>query len=288
MKTATKTNNARFVFFGTAPLAIAILDELEQRGMKPTLIVAGVDKIDARTKKTIFPPEKEWALKREIDVAQPEKIDGAFLQQLEKETTDTCIVASYGKILPKALLDIPKHGILNVHPSLLPRLRGPSPIRSSILNDEKETGVTVILMDEKMDHGPVIAQKKVALPERPMHGLALDDLLAREGAILLADYLPRWLSGEVEPRRQNDDVATYCSFLSKEDGLIDLNADAYQNLLKIRAFEGWPGTFSFVEKQGKKIRIKIIDAHIEAGKLVLNRVVPEGKKEMSFEEFARR
>lgn len=288
-------NNIKFAFFGTAPLAGAVLSALEERGFVPSLVVAGSDSVDSRTKTAVSPPEKSWAIERDIEVVQPSKIDPTFVEMLASQEWDVFVVASYGKILPKALLDIPRHGTLNMHPSLLPRLRGPSPIRSAILNDEKEVGVSVMILDEQMDHGPLLAQKKIATPYWPMRGLELDDLLAREGAALLAAYLPLWIAAEVEPRPQHHDLATYCTMFKKEDGLIDLAGDARRNLLKIRAFEGWPGTFSYFEKGGpstssgqtKKIRVKIVDAHIQNDALILDRVIPEGKREMSFAEFSR-
>jgi methionyl-tRNA formyltransferase len=289
--TMTKEPHINFVFFGTAPLALGALDALEAAGYVPSLIVAGKDRIDSRTKAVIFPPEKSWALAHSIEVTQPGRIDADFLHFLKAHSSqlkaDVFIVASYGKLLPKALLDIPARGVLNVHPSLLPRLRGPSPIRSAILNDERETGISIIALDEEMDHGPIIAQKKVLVAEWPPHGKTLDDLLAHEGGRMLASILPLWIAGEVEAHPQNDDLATYCSTFKKEDGLIDLDTDSYQNLLKIRAFEGWPGTYTFIEHDGKQVRVKIIDAHIEGNALKIDRMIPEGKREMSFEEFTR-
>lgn len=292
LKTMTKVHIA---FFGTAPLAIQVLDALEHAGYMPSLIVAGPDTIEPRKKMIQFPPEKIWGIAHDIEVVQPKKIDTGFVGSLKTKEWDVFIVASYGKILPKALLEIPSHGVLNVHPSLLPRLRGPSPMRSAILNDEKEIGVSIILLDDEMDHGPIIAQKKVAISDWPPHGAELDARLAHEGAELLAVYLPKWLAGEIDAHEQNHDLATYCEMFRKEDGLIDLGGDARKNLLKIRAFEGWPGTYSFFEKDGtssasgqaKKIRIKILDAHLEGGALKIDRVVPEGKREMSYEEFLR-
>lgn len=284
-----------FVFFGTAPLAIGVLDALEGANFLPTLIVAGSDRVDSRSKEIVFPPEKKWAIDHNIEVAQPEKIDAEFTSKLKAESWQLFIVASYGKLLPKALLEIPARGVLNVHPSLLPRLRGPSPIRSAILTDECETGVSVILLDEELDHGPIIAQKKVHIPDWPPHGKELDDLLAYEGGKMLASILPLWIRGEVEAHPQNDDLATYCSEFKKEDGLIDIADDPYKNLLKIRAYEGWPGTYSFLETRStrsgqenrKKIRVKIIDAHLENGSLKVDRVIPEGKREMPYEKFIR-
>jgi methionyl-tRNA formyltransferase len=166
-------------------------------------------------------------------------------------------------------------------------LRGPSPMRSAILNDEKETGVSVMLMDEQMDHGPLIAQRKVAIEPWPPHGKTLEDRLAHEGGKLLAQILPLWLQGTIQPQEQNHDLATYTKKFTKEDGALDLGADPYQNLLTIRAFESWPGTYAFFERAGKRIRVQILDAHIEGKKLVIDIVKPEGKKEMSYADFLR-
>lgn len=251
------TNNIRFAFFGTRPLADGVLGALAAIGITPA---------------------KQWAA---ADIT-PE-----FLEELSKEEWDVFVVASFGSILPKAFLDIPKKGVVNVHPSLLPRLRGPSPIRSAILNDEKETGVSIMLLTEGMDEGPIIAQKKVALPEWPMHGRALDELLARKGGELLATVLPAWVAGDIEAREQNHDLATYCKIFKKEDGLLDLKDDAHQNLLKIRAFDGWPGTYTFFERAEKKIRVGILDAQLQGSKLLITKVKPEGKTEMPYEDFLR-
>ena len=284
-----------FAFFGTAPLAVEILDALQDAGSMPRLIVAGPDTVEPRKKTVLFPPEKSWAIEHDVEFVQPQKIDAGFISSFASKKWDVFVVASYGKLLPKSLLEIPAHGVLNVHPSLLPRLRGPSPVRSAILNDEKETGVSIILLDDKMDHGPIIAQKKIAIPDWPPHGVQLDSILAREGGALLAEYFPKWIAGEIEPHEQNDDIATFCDMFTKEDGFIDLSDDAYKNLLKIRAYEGWPGAFSYFEndgpstssRQAKKIRVKIIDAHIKQDALKIDRVIPEGKREMSYEELLR-
>jgi methionyl-tRNA formyltransferase len=274
----------KLAFFGTFPLAEAVLNALEGAGLTPQLIVAGKDRLD-RKKNVIHSPEKAWALARGIPVLQPEKIDEAFLSELRKDSWDAFVVASYGKILPQALLDIPKFGTINLHPSLLPKLRGPSPIRSAILNDEKEVGVSIMILDDEMDHGPLIGQKIVPVPEWPPKGTELDALLAREGAELLAAVLPKYFAGEITLQEQDHSQATYCKIFLKEDGEIDLKADAYQNLLKIRAFDGWPGTFAFFDRNGEKVRVVIIDAHIENGKLALDTVKPEGKPAMSYKDF---
>lgn len=275
----------KFAFFGTAPLALEVLNECEKKGMLPVVVIAGRDVPERRSKNLVPPIEKQWALERNIPVLQPEKLDAAFLAELASYECDVFIVASFGKILPKALLDMPPRGTINLHPSLLPRLRGPSPIRSAILNGEKEIGVSIMVLDHEMDHGPLIAQKKVATPYTPMRGRELDALLAHEGAVLLSDVLPLYFTEEIIPQEQNHDVATYCGFFSKDDSCLDLSGDPELNLRKIRAFDGWPSTFAFFKRRNEDVRALILDAHIEHGKLVIDTVKPEGKGEMSYASF---
>jgi methionyl-tRNA formyltransferase len=257
MTNQKKNSSVRFVFFGTVPLKAHVLAHLATAGCIPARCV------------------------------ESEPITKALIDELSKEPWDVFIVASYGYKIPKEILALPAHGVVNVHPSLLPRLRGASPIRSAILNDEKEIGVSIIVLDDQLDHGPIIAQKKVAPPYWPMRGRELDELLAHEGGALLTRMLPAWLSGEIEAHPQNDDVATFCHLFKKEDGLLDLHDDAHSNLLKIRAFEGWPGTYTYFERAGKKLRVQILDAHVNGNKLVIDKVKPEGKREMGYEEFLR-
>lgn len=277
----------KFIFFGTPHISVYVLDELEKAGLLPDLIVTAPDKPRGR-KMLMTPPEaKVWAVAHNITVLQPEKIDDVFLDELAASAPesgfDVFVVAAYGKLLPEKLLEMPKRGVVNMHPSLLPRLRGANPIRGAILADEKEVGVSVMLVDAQMDHGPIIAQEKVGVDEWPPHGTELDELLARKGGALLARILPEWTTGDITPREQDHDKATFTKKVTKEDGLINLTDDPYQNILKIRAFEGWPGTYFF--KDGK--RIKIVDAELALdGSLRILRVIPEGKKEMGYEIFA--
>lgn len=284
-------SNAPFIFFGTGPIAVAALSQMSELGCIPSAIVTAPDKPAGRGQTLSPSPVAEWAMGHDIETSKPEKIDELFLAELfdmkDAQSAKVFLVIDYGKILPKQLLDMPERGVMNMHPSLLPRLRGPSPIRSAILHDEKNTGVSVMLLDEEMDHGPILAQKKVTVPDWPPRGRELDVLLAQEGGKLAAEILPLWIRGEIEPQEQNHDVATYTSRFEKADGLLDLSDDPYKNLLKIRAFDGWPGTYTFMEKNGKQMRVQIIDAHIENNRLVIDRIKPEGKKEMSFADFNR-
>jgi methionyl-tRNA formyltransferase len=276
-----------FVFFGTGQIARYVLDELQSRGFRPLLVITSPDAPQGRGMQVRPSLVSEWAMERGIEALKPEHFDDAVAATLREAACDLFIVADYGKILPKATVDMPKRGTLNVHPSLLPRLRGPSPIRTAILSDEKNTGVTIMQLDEKMDHGPIIAQRPVAIAEWPPHAADLEARLARAGGALLAEILPLWIKDEIIAQPQNHDVATYTTLIKKEDAEIDLSGSAYANLLKIRAFEGWPIAFAYFIRSGKEIRVKILGAHIDGDTLVIERVIPEGKKEMTYDEFLR-
>ncbi len=273
-------SNMRFVFFGTSHIAVFVLDSLETAGFIPALIVTLQPKPRGRGLAEQTTAVEKWARDKLLPITYD-------MQACAGGTWDVAIVVDYGKLIPKDLLEIPRRGFLNVHPSLLPRLRGASPIRSAIVNDERTTGVSIMVVTEGMDEGPIVAQKKITLDSWPIGNAELERTLMREGGALLARILPEWIAGEISPQEQNHNVATYCEKIEKEDGLLNLRDDAYKNLLKIRAYEGWPGTYTFFERSGKKIRVGIIDAHIEGTRLILDTVKPEGKREMPYEEFTR-
>lgn len=286
--------NFSFAFFGTSRIAVGILLELERAGFTPAAIVATPDAPKGRGLELAPPPTKTWAQARGIEVLQPEKLHSDILKNMRMSRWDVFIVVDYGKLLPQEVLDIPKRGALNVHFSLLPRYRGASPIRSAILADDSNIGTSIILLTKGLDEGPVVAQKPIHPSAWPMKAHALENLFIHESGLLLAQILPAWVQCEIEAREQNHDLATYCEKIEKQDGLLDLHADGYQNLLKIRAYEGWPSTYTFFERNGKKIRAQIIDAHLDpstalgaSGTLVIDRIKPEGKREMSYEEFLR-
>ena len=200
-------SDLNFAFFGTPDFAVSFLDELEKSGLKPALVISMPDKPKGRKLILTSPPVKIWAEKRGIPVLQPEKLDSDFISKLKTIDYKLFIVAAYGKMIPKEILDIPERGVLNIHPSLLPRLRGASPIESSILNDERPTGVSLMLMNEKMDEGPILAQEELPIKKWPK-APELSDTLARMGARLLAKIIPDWLSGELVPKEQDESKAT--------------------------------------------------------------------------------
>ncbi|MFA7216812.1 MAG: methionyl-tRNA formyltransferase [Candidatus Paceibacterota bacterium] len=282
-------NNINFAFFGTSRFSVIVLDELKKNGFLPSLIITTEDKPKGR-KLILTPPEvKDWTLKENIPFIQPKTLKDSSVEKMIGETIknpDVFIVASYGKIIPEDILNIPKHKTLNVHPSLLPKLRGASPIQSSIL-EENETGVTIIKLDKEMDHGPIVSQQKIKIENWPPYAMDLENILAEKGGQMLSEILPKWISDEIKETPQQDEEATFCRKIQKQDGEISLDGDPDLNLRKIRAYHLWPGAFTFFKHKEKTIRLVIKTAHIEEGKLILDRVVPEGKREMNFKEFER-
>lgn len=280
-----------FAFFGTPQFAVTILEEMKSRGFVPKLIVTQEDKPQGRHMEITPPPTKVWARSNNIPVYQPQSLRGGIAFDTLKDTYnagefDVFIVASYGKIIPDEILSLPKRETINVHPSLLPKLRGSSPILGAILEEEK-TGVTIMHLDSEMDHGPIIAQREISVSEWPPYAPDLENLLAREGGKLLSEILPLWVDGSIKETAQDHTLATYTKKVKKEDAEIDLSDDAELNIRKIRGYAGWPNAFTFFEQGKKRIRVIIKTAEIVDGKLILLRVIPEGKKEMGFDEFER-
>jgi len=259
-------NKTRIVFFGTPKFSEIVLQKLfesvslsrdVQDGFEIVGVVTALDKIVGR-KKVLTPPlVKVLAQEKGVPVFQPQKLNEEFVEQLKSLELDLCVVASYGKIIPQAVLDIPRRGNINVHPSLLPKYRGPSPIQWALLNGDDKTGVTIMLMDEKMDHGATINSKQLTINKDEKFS-ELHDRLAHLGAELLVESIPKYLSGEIKAQEQKHEQATFCKMIKKEDGKIDwsLSAEEIYNLW--RAFEEWPGVYSkqgaINNKQGMNIK----------------------------------
>ena len=283
------SNKPSFVFFGTPDVAVTILDELKSAGYVPNLIVTAPDKPQGRHFTMTPPAVKVWAEAHGIEVYQPATVrDEAAFNKLSERAWDVFIVAAYGKIIPQTILDIPVHKTLNVHLSLLPKLRGASPIESAILNDMRETGSTIMRLDAEMDHGPVVAQETLELETWPITRAELADKLAHQGGKLLSTALPGWIAGTIQEIEQDHTLATYTKKTEKTDGEIDLAADPYQNYLKYCAYATWPRTYFYVEHAGKKIRVTVVSAtYTKENGLVIDQVVPEGKKQMNYSDFLR-
>lgn len=282
-------DNSKFIFFGSSPISVVSLDTLKSEGMLPVCVVTQPDKPQGRHLTLTPSPVKVWALANNVSVLTPVKIKtNEFYNKLKSYNAEVAILVSYGKIIPQNIIDLFPKGILNLHPSLLPKLRGPSPIESTILNDMKdEVGVSIMLLDKEMDHGPILIQQKIEIQVWPPSKTVLHDMLAKEGGELLVDAFRKWMSNEVSPSEQDHSKATYCGIIKKSDGEISLGADEYKSFLKIKAYEGWPGTFFFVNHDGKNIRVKITDADYVDNRLQIKKVIPEGKKAMDYADFLR-
>ncbi|MES2436799.1 MAG: methionyl-tRNA formyltransferase [Patescibacteria group bacterium] len=281
-------NKPKIVFFGTPRYAVMVLEEMHASGMTPDLIVTMPDKPAGRDLVITPPPVKVWAELHSVPVLQPEKLkDPAFLDAYKNGNFDIGVVVAYGKIIPQEVIDSPKHGILNIHGSLLPKLRGASPIETAILQDVKRTGVTIMLLDAEMDHGPILAQEEVIMEPWPPLAKQLGEAIVTAGAKLLVKTIPKWIAGEVTPLEQDHSKATYTRKIEKADGELSLTHNPYEEFLKFQAFHQWPGTFFFAQKGDKKIRVVIKKAHydFEHNELFIDRVVPEGKKEMDYDTF---
>ena len=236
------TQKINIAFWGTSRISVIVLEEMAHAGMLPTLIITAPAKPKGR-KLVITPSEvKVWADVHSIPTLEPAEIKSEeFLKTLGGDW-GLFIITSYGKIVPRIILDLPKHGTLNVHPSLLPELRGASPIQSGILADvppgtTHETGVSIMQIDEEVDHGPIVAQEKISIPNWPPKASELEEILGALGGNLLARTIPLWLSGSITPQAQNHDHATYTKKMTKGSGQIYLDDDPVRMYRKIRAFE---------------------------------------------------
>ena len=306
------------IFMGTPEFGTIILEGLCKADFKPTLVITAPDKPVGREQILTPPPVKILAEKYKIPILQPEKIQDV-IAEIRATSPGLVAVAAYGQILPKEILEIPKFGCLNVHPSLLPRWRGASPIQYTILNGDKKTGVTIMLMDEKMDHGPILSQRVIKIGENET-AESLHNKLANLGGHLLLETIPKWQRGLIKPILQDESKVTYTKILTKENGKINWKKTAEVLEREIRAFSIWPGSYTFWEKKGKSIRIKILKARVlkstggipypigktlvapqneicvQCGRgflggggdfLVIEKLQMEGKKEMGSEEFLR-
>jgi methionyl-tRNA formyltransferase len=231
----------RLVFMGTPDFAVPILDSLAHRGHEIAAVYTQPDRPAGRGRGIALSPVKKKALEDGLVVRQP-----VSLRQLEEVQTlaglrpDVVVVAAYGKLLPQSVLDIPRFGCLNVHPSLLPRHRGPSPVAGAILAGDEVTGVSIMLLDEGMDTGPVLTQEKVPVSPQDTTG-SLTAKLSEIGARLLTQTLPLWTEGKILPRPQENEEATYSKAITKESGRIDWQLPALDIWRQVRAFQPWPG-----------------------------------------------
>ena len=229
----------RLVFFGTPEIAVPSLDALARRH-EVTAVVCQPDRPRGRGKKLEPPPVKVRALEHGLPVHQPVRLhDGAFEEWLRGQNPEVCAITAYGRLLRQPVLDVPPHGFINMHPSLLPRWRGPSPVQSAVLAGDDETGVSIMKLTLDMDAGPILLQERAPVsPDEPADMLSAR--LAVLGAQLLADALDRIDGGTAAFEPQDDARATYCTLLTKEDGYLDWNQPARTLHNQVRGCQPWP------------------------------------------------
>jgi methionyl-tRNA formyltransferase len=298
----------RIVFMGTPQFAVPVLRNLiAVNDFEVVGVVTQPDRRRGRGQKITFSPVKKLALEEELPILQPKSLrEEGFIRRLRGISCEVVVVAAYGKILPPQVLSLPPFGCINVHPSLLPKYRGPSPIAWAILKGEGETGVTLFLMDEGMDTGPILAQARCPISPQDTRE-SLSAKLSQIGANLLIETLPRWLDGEIEPQPQNESEATYTRALSKEDGLMDWSRPSTELWHMSRAYYPWPGTYTYWQGNLLKIieaepllswscdeepgTVVELDEGVAVvtgeGVLLLKRVQLAGKKAMEIEDFVR-
>ena len=273
--TTAMQNNPRYVFFGTPEFAATVLEELVAGGMAPVAIVTNPDRPAGRKKELTAPPVKACGARAGVAIPclQPEKLDEDFIHALKNIGAEVGVLAAYGKIVPRAVFEAFPKGIVVVHPSLLPKYRGATPLQSVILAGEDITGTTLFVMDEKVDHGPVIASAQVPLLDTDTYS-TLADKLAEASAALILDALPCYVLGDILPVPQNEAGATYTKKFVSEDARVSLTMDDPVLVWrKVRALNPEPGVWTM--KEGR--RMKILAAALTDGKLALMKTQFDGE-----------
>ena len=248
----------KIVFMGTPDFAVETLNEIVNAGHEVALVVTQPDKPKGRGNKMQFPPVKERALELGLSVEQPVKVkDDEFIKKLEEIKPDAIVVVAFGQILPERILNLPKYGCFNVHASLLPHLRGAAPIQWSVIDGEKESGVTIMFMEKGLDTGDMIAKTIVPLEEKETGG-SLHDKLMIAGAKLLVETLPKIEQGDIVREKQDDSQSTYAKMLDKKLGKLDFTTQTAEEMERlIRGLNPWPS--AYISLDGKTLKIWAAD-----------------------------
>ena len=295
----------KIVFMGTPDFAVGALEALVEAGHEVVAVVTQPDKPKGRGKEMQQTPVKTCAIKHNIEVFQPVKIKTPeAVEVLKQYGADLFVVAAFGQILSKEILDMPKFGCVNIHASLLPKYRGAAPIQWAILDGEKETGVTIMQMNEGLDTGDMLAKVTVPIEDTDT-GESLFDKLAEAGAKLLIETIPQIEAGTIKPEVQDDSLSTYAKMIKKEMGLIDWKKEAVVLERLVRGMNSWPSAYTYLNGKTLKIWEASVEAStktetfgsvvevtknaikVQTGKdlLVLKQIQLEGKKRMDVTAF---
>jgi methionyl-tRNA formyltransferase len=307
--TDTKKIKLRVVFMGTSELSEVIFKSLLENEYNIVAAFTKPDKKIGRKQEISIPNVKKLAQEHKIPVFQPAKFNLEATQNLKDLKPDLVIVAAYGKIIPKDALEIPGFGFINVHVSILPKYRGPSPVQNALLSGEKETGVTIMLMDQGVDTGDILSQNKIAI-EQDDNTEVLMNKLAKLGADLLIETVPLWIEGKVQRKAQNHSQATLCQLIEREDGRLFWTDSAETIYNKYRALTPWPGIYTYWKTENKITRLKLLSIELQKinpvekhqegqvfeigndigvqaniGVIILKEIQKEGKTAMSAKDF---
>lgn len=259
-------SDKNFVYYGTSDFSRIILDGLLAEGYTPNLVVTTLGKPQGRGLKAVPTPVAKLSTDKSLPLLEVSSLKDVQIQQeLKEKKTEVAILAAFGKIIPKIILDLYPLGIVNVHPSLLPLYRGPSPIQSALKDGQTRTGVTLIKLDDEVDHGPIIAKNSLDVNEDDTT-VTLSEKLSKLAIEELIELLPKYLSGKVVLQEQEHENATFTKMITKEDGYTNFNEPAQAIERKIRAFTPWPGVWT--NWQGKRLRIiqaKVVNMTISVG-----------------------
>ncbi len=254
--TRSGTPKIRVMFMGTPESAASLLSGLVEEKYNIVCVITKPDKPVGRKQEMTQSAVKKTASEYGLPIEQPQKLDQEMINKMRDLKPDLIIVAAYGKILPKEILQIPGFGCINVHVSLLPKWRGASPIQNALLSGATETGVTLMLMDEGVDTGALLAQRKVAIAPDDTTG-SLSKKLTEAGRVLLLETLPLWIKRTIVPTPQDNTDATLCQLIEREDGHIVWTDDAESIYNRYRALFPWPGIFAFWKKSDGFARLKL-------------------------------
>ena len=295
----------KIVFMGTPDFAVLALRKLHEAGHEILLVVTQPDKPKGRSKLYLPSPVKEEAMRLGVEVFQPDRIKKEEnIEVLKKYPADVFVVAAFGQILSKEILEMPRYGCINIHASLLPMYRGAAPIQWAILNGEKKSGVTIMQMDEGLDTGDMLLSGEVAIEDTDTAD-SLHDKLSELGANLIVDALAKLEKGEITAVPQPEGPLFYAKMIKKEDGALDFNESAESLALKVRAFWSWPATFALLNDNFVKVcsayyvddesgmnpgdvcRVEKDAIYVQTGKgqLVITNIQIQGKKAMPVKDF---
>ena len=295
------------IFMGTPSFAVPVLQALLASDYRVVAVCTQPDRRSGRKRELLLSPVKAVAVSNRIPLVQPKTLRSPeAVEELARFHPDLIVVAAFGLILPPAVLSLPRSGCLNVHPSLLPRHRGPSPVANAILCGDEKSGVSIMLMDEGLDSGAVLARQETPISPEDTTG-SLTARLAQRGAALLVDTLPRWLEGQIKPQPQDESQASYSRLLTSEDGELDWHLPAVELWRKVRAYSPWPGCYTRWQDRRLKIHQAAPSGAVKQGGigevvalpsggvgvvtpegvLELRRLQLEGKQEMAVAEFVR-